>query len=168
MNIDEQIELARQFQKKVRRRNIREYGASAFVVAAFTLYLWLLDDPWLRTGSILIIGGVLYVAYQLHKRGSARRVPAGVNSLEFHRRELKRQRDALRGIFRWYMLPMFPGIVVFDIALAMIHPWGPVVWLGLQASIAVAVSVFIYKLNQREARKLHREIDQLTELLQDR
>ena len=168
MNIDGHIELARQFQTKIRRRNIREYGASAFVVAAFTLYMWLFDDPLLRTGSVLTIAGVLYVAYQLHNRGSARRVPAGINSLEFHTRELKRQRDALRGIFRWYMLPVIPGIAVFNIAVASIHPWGPVVWLGFQASIGVAVFVFLYKLNQRGARKLQREIDELTELLHDR
>ena len=66
------------------------------------------------------------------------------------------------------MLPMIPGIVVFTIALAMIHPWGPVVWLALQASIAVAVFVFVYKLNQQGARKLQREIDQLKKLLRDR
>ena len=65
------------------------------------------------------------------------------------------------------MLPMIPGIVVFTISLAMIHPWGPVVW-GLQASVAVAVFVFVYRLNQQGARKLQREIDQLTELLRDR
>ena len=65
------------------------------------------------------------------------------------------------------MLPMIPGIVVFTIALAMIHPWGPVVW-PLQASISVAVFVFLYRLNQQGARKLQREIDQLAELLRDR
>lgn len=167
MNIDDHIELARQFQKKIRRRNIREYGASLFVVAAFTFYTWLLDDPWLRTGSILTIGGVLYVAYQLYKRGSSKRVPVGAKSLEFHSRELKRQRDALRGIFRWYMLPMIPGFVVFGIAMAMIHPWGPVVSLSFHALIGVAVFVLVYILNQRGARTLQREIDELTRMLHD-
>lgn len=108
------------------------------------------------------------MAYQLYKRGSSKRVPLGAECLEFHRRELKGQRDALRGIFRWYMLPMIPGFVVFGIAMAMIHSWGPVVSLNFHALIGVAVFVLVYKLNQRGARTLQHEIDELTELHDDR
>ena len=122
----------------------------------------------MRIGSLLSIGGVLYVVYQLHKRGPARTIPVGMSSVEFHLRELKRQRDNLQTVWRWYMRPMIPGIVVFDIVLAMKHPWGPLVCLSLMAAILVATSVFVYMLNQWGARKLQREIEDLSELLYDR
>lgn len=168
VNVDELGQRARRFHKSIQWRNLREYAAALLVVAMFSYFIVVYEDPWMRIGSLLSIGGVLYVVCQLHKRGPARTIPAGMSSVEFHLRELKRQRDNLQTVWRWYMRPMIPGIVVFDIALAMKHPWGPLVCLSLMAAILVATSVFVYMLNQWGARKLQREIEDLSELLYDR
>lgn len=112
--------------------------------------------------------GGLSVIYQLHNRGSSKTVPTGANCVEFYLRELQRQRDALRSIMRWCVVPLIPGAIVFNIGIAVSHPWGPVVCLSLAAVLWLAGSLFVYKLNQWGARKLQSEVDELTELLHDR
>ena len=62
----------------------------------------------MRAGSILTIAGVLYVLVRLYKQASPGTLPADLTlsaSVEFHRRELARQRDLLRSVWRWYIGP---------------------------------------------------------------
>ena len=82
--------------------------------------------------------------------------------LAFHRGELERQRDLLRGVWKWYLLPLVPGMILFCL--------GPVMARPEKASLAVAVSiaagnlaffVFIGELNRRAANKIQGRIDAL-------
>ena len=168
VNIDDLVKRALRFQRKIRWRNRFEYAAGLVGAAAYLVYIWVFGNPWIRAGSLLFVFGGLSIIYQLHKKTSSKTVPAGANCAEFHRRELQRQRDALRSIMRWYVIPLIPGAIVFNIGIAASHPWGPIVCLSLAAVFWVAGSLFVYKLNQWGARKLQREIDELTELLHDR
>src|ERR1039458_137708 len=111
MTINEIREKARKFQRKIYFRNLRDYVAIA-VVAAFFGYSMGKYPPLMRASAGLIIAGVLYVAYQLHRRGSSKTAAADLataSCLDFHRTELERQRDLLRGIWSWCLAPMIPG-----------------------------------------------------------
>ncbi len=167
---------AQKLQKRILWRNLGEYATSAFVIACFGYYIWKFSAPMVRFGCVLVIAGVLFVVYQLHKKGAARPVPAEMtfrSCLDFHRQELKRQRDLLRGVWTWYLLPFIPGMAVFLLGLfrwVMKLPHAPaharviIVTFGLAVAGCVLVFIVIGKLNQWAARKLQREIDALDKL----
>jgi Flp pilus assembly protein TadB len=155
------------FEKKIYWRNAREYVA-AFVVVAFTaLELWRGPDPLTATGFALIIAGVLYLVWQLHRHGSARTPPADLgltSGVEFFRRELERQRDLVKRVWRWYLGPVAPGLIVVMAGAARA--------IGRLEAVPVLfatfVFVFIWRLNERAARKLQRQIDELDALREPR
>jgi RNA polymerase sigma-70 factor, ECF subfamily len=108
------------------------------------------------------------IMVQLHRRGSARSVPAGVDakaSIVFHRSELERQRDALRTVWRWYLLPFVPGIAATQIAAGM--DGGINRAIVITALCSVALFAGVWALNQWGARKLERKIQQLKALEDD-
>ncbi len=152
---------ARRFQSQVRWRNLREYLASVVVVVVFGYFFFIMDDALLRLAAALTIAGVLYVCYQLQKRGSARKLPAEPalrTCLEFHRTELVQQRDLLRDVWRWYLLPFVPGFSLFLASQVMQAPWTR--W-GILLVWFVILFVGIGMLNQWAARRLQREIEAL-------
>ena len=167
---------AQKFEKRVSRRNLREYVASAIVIAIFGSYIWLYPSALARTGSVLIIAGTLFMVWALHKRGAARTMPAGLefrSSVEFHRKELLRQRDLLRGIWWWYLLPFVPGLFVCCLAGleralkepdASAHQGAIVVSFGVQMVVFALFFVGIWWLNHRGANKIQRQIDALDAL----
>lgn len=170
MSVDEIRRRAGKFQSKIYRRNAREYVASFIVVVFFGYEFWRAPDLLTHAGFALMIAGVLYIAWQLHARGSARSLPGelGLSSnLEFHRRELERQRDLIRNVWPWYLGPVIPGWVVLTAALARTNP-GHLRHIGLSLTLldtfAALFFVFIWKLNQRGARRLQHRIDELKAL----
>jgi hypothetical protein len=158
---------AEEFQKRIRRRNYREYSAGTVVVAAFTFYVWKLHPLLMRVGSGLEVAGAVYLMYQIHKRGSAKALPttmAPADCADFHRKELARQRDLCRSIWRWYLGPMIPGLIVFTLGVAPAQPVHfPDHGAGWMLYIAVAVLVFYGAayLNRRAAAKLQQQIEDL-------
>src|SRR5689334_7946236 len=96
MPLEEIRRQARQFEKRIGRRNLREYIAGAIVLVIFTVYLFIFPNPMIRAGSALIIAGDLLVMWQLYRRATPRTLRedlALTASLQFHRQELVRQRD---------------------------------------------------------------------------
>ena len=164
----------RRFERRILRRNIREYAGGIFVVVAFSFCEWKLPAPLFRLGSGLAIAGALYVMFQLHRRASVRPVPGDLGlstCIEFHRQTLERQRDALRGVGSWYLLPLVPGLAVIMIGTAVnqwtAHPVGMghlVMGYGIVAGMVGAVFFAVWKLNQRGADRLQVQIDELTAL----
>jgi len=161
---------ADKFYRAIRRRNAIEYIAAAVVVVVFTAYVFTMSNMLQKVGSALIVLAALYAPWQLHRRGSA--VPperAGTMPLyAFLRGQLVRQRDALKGIFGWYILPFVPGLVLINLgntqdpefATQGAPPW--VKWLVMAAMLAILAG--IWWLNQLGARKLQRHIDEIDAL----
>lgn len=165
-------------QRRVRRRNLREYGAIAVVVGLFGYGSWASADLLSRIGSALEVAGALYVAYQLHRRASARVQPrdlAPKPCADFYRAELERQRDALRSVWSWYILPFVPGIAVellgsLRSAMASAGPVGTARALertlpfGLPVAVIAIVFYAVWKLNQSAAGRLQARINALEAL----
>ncbi len=167
---------AENLEKQIRRRNLREYAGSLIAMAIFGYYIWKFPAPMVRFGCVLVIAGVLVVLYQLHKRGAARIVPAGMafrTCLDFHRRELERQRDPSRSVWTWYLLPFVPGMAIFLLGLflwTMKLPNAPAharlitISFSLTAAFVALVFITVGKINNWGARKLQHKIDALDSL----
>jgi hypothetical protein len=163
MPLEEIRRKARQFEKRISRRNLREYIAGAAGIVIFTVYLFIFPNPVARTGSALIIAGGLCVLFQLYKRATPGTLPEELGltaSLEFHRRELVRQRDLLRSVWLWYIGPFVPGIVVFGMAVRPHH--GTASWWN--AGPFLCIFGVIMWLNYRAARGLDRQIAEIESL----
>ena len=165
MPLDEIRGKAQQFEKRVSRRNLREYIAGAVGLAIFTLYLFLFPSPMARAGSLLVIAGIVVIMIQIYKRASPGRLPADLAltaSLEFHRRELVRQRDLLRSVLWWYIAPIVPGMVVLAVGVTPRH--AAVAGALINAVPLLGIFGLILWANHRAARGLDRQIADLDNL----
>jgi uncharacterized membrane protein (DUF485 family) len=161
ITVDDVRSRAARFERRVHWRNLREYAAGAIVVASLSPHLWR-ENGWRLAPALLLIAGTIYVMFQIYRRGSARPVPAEAGmtaSLEFHRRELERQRDALRTVWAWYLLPFLPGFVAMVVATAMDR--GINARLIVSGLVFVLVFVVVGCLNAWAARKLDRKIQEV-------
>jgi len=170
------------FERTITRRNLREYVAAALVIGVFAYYGWVFPTFLLRIGCGLLVAGTTFVAYQLHRRASARPAPAEMglrNCVEFQRSELQRQRDALSAIWSWYLLPFLPGMTVFLLGLFQFtmqvtrvagrpFPMVPAAaGFGLISGCVAIIFLVIWLLNRKAARDLQTQIDHLDRLTRD-
>lgn len=170
MSIDEIRVKARRHERMVRRRNAIEYIAITLVVASFAYNIWHLHAALMRLGSGLCVAAYTYIAVQLHRRGSAKAVPAEMgllSGIDFHRSELERQRDLLRSSWSWYLGPPLPGMAVLAVG-ALIHSPSPS-WRGTVFVVAFCVtmalvSLCIRRLHLKGVKYLQRQIDELNSL----
>jgi len=163
---------ATRFQSRVRQRNALEYAASAFVIVFFTWAALTAPAPLIQLGAAMIVLGTFYVCWNLYTLARADAVD-GLNEVqawtEFHRSELKRQRSALDTVWRWYLAPFAPGMVVFIAGVAF-TPETPMpvlaraIVFGLGVGMIGAMFAGIAWLNKRAVKALDREIAALDEM----
>ena len=106
---------ARQFQTKVKRRNIIEYasyvvlfGLIIYVMTGIETLIW---QDWVFSG-LTVIGAIIAI-WGHYRLARAKVVPesSGSSLLEFMRSELVRQRDYAATGWRWAFLPFLPAVV---------------------------------------------------------
>ena len=113
MSLAEIHDKSRAFQARIKRRNLIEYAACIVVVLGFLPGVFDRVSWMVQAASGWIIVATAFVAWQLHRRGSAERSPnIGEALIEFHRAQLTRQRDAGRSIAVWYIAPFVPGMAL--------------------------------------------------------
>jgi chromate transport protein ChrA len=158
------------FEGRVRRRNLREYLASAVVVIAFAAIGWSSIGWMVKLGSALVIIGTLYIVWRLHRDGATRRAPpegSAQTVLDFHRAQLTRQRDLLSSVWFWYLGPLVPGVVLITLGRWFQDhaPHRPVATdhliIGLVSVIVALVFAAVWLVNALGAAKLQRQIDEL-------
>ena len=152
---------AEDFRRTVHRRNFLEYAAGAIVIAGSGFNLWLFGDAATRAACLATIAGVCIALWQLHRRTSMQ-TPSpeslGLPPLNNYRAQLIRQRDALRSVWLWYILPLLPGYELFMWARRAAMPVSGGTWVyWLMPVLGVAV----VGLNLYAARRLQQQIDRL-------
>lgn len=149
------------FERTIRFRNLREYIAMLAVAPVFGYFAWSAPQLSIKAGSVLAIAGSMYVAVQLHRRGSARGIPAdmgGTTCLDFQRNELVRQRDLLQNVWWWYLTPLMIGPMVI-MAGAMIAR--PSIGQAVVTAVIIVFCFLVARWNRSAARALQRKIDAL-------
>ncbi|ANY19870.1 hypothetical protein A6F68_01353 [Tsuneonella dongtanensis] len=160
------------FRRRIARRNVLEYAAGVFVVAGFGFTLISVPLVPMQIASAMIIAATIYVLWQLHRR--AGNLPddceAGAVPVLVHQRAaLARQRDALKGVFGWYIAPFLPGMALFFASPIVLDP--PAVGseaffrLLLSGGVLLAISVGVWWINQMAARELQRQIEEIDALI---
>ena len=159
---------ARTFQTRIRRRNALEYIGAAIAILGFLPTLLLRQSWMMQAGAAMIIVGVVFIVWQLHRRASANALPAaGEPLVDFYRTELIRQRDAVRSVGLWYLAPCVPGMVLlllgrwFQVRAAHRSVGTDHLIIALMGGIAVLFFAVVWLLNQRGADRLQRRIDEL-------
>jgi hypothetical protein len=152
------------FHSRIRWRNWREYAACLFVIVMFARNAWKTPNTVERIGFALIIVGAIYVMWHLWARGSAKSLPADMgraDCVRFYQSELARQRDLLRGIWKWYIGPLIPGMALICVYFIVIPPSGHR-WISVaNAVFQAAVISGVGWLNKRAARRIDRRIAEL-------
>jgi len=156
------------FQTKIRRRNIREYVGIVVGTVMYCAFMWFMPGPLIKIGAVLTLAGMYFSVYQIYRDGSSQEVPVDSSAgdcLEFHRRELTRQRDMLRRVGPWHIGPLMPGFILFFAGawVNSVHNTKGAVVMAVSGVLAVAVFGFVYWLNVCAANKLQQELDGLGE-----
>ncbi len=141
MPVEEVRRRAGAFQSRIRTRNMTEYAAALVVLIAFGGVALTVPDWGVRAGAALIMLGTLYVVWKLHTMARAAgsgEIDAALSLTDFHKGELLRQRAALATVWRWYLMPFVPGMIVFLSAVSF-TPDNP-------APLAAKLIVFFFSL----------------------
>jgi len=156
---------AGKFERKIRRRNLRESIASLLVIVGFSYFFATSPEILLRITWGLFIAGMIWVLVALQTKANPKSMPAtaiGASScLDFFRSELEHQRDALKNVWTWYLAPLVPGYIALNVA--WFHNFPHSRWVGFVVLDVVFVAIFVgvWKMNQHAARCLQRTIDDL-------
>jgi hypothetical protein len=163
LSIDTLPQHARFFQRAIWWRNVREAGGAALVLAFNLPELFQVEAPVKWTGHLLLVIGTLFIVAYLFTRASSRAVPddaSGAALLWFHRGEIVRQRDILRAVPLWYLLPFVPGML-----LTMTSKWTDSSGAAIGGTLVVSLLfVLIWKLNLWAAGLLDKQLDEVTAL----
>jgi hypothetical protein len=158
---------AGKFRRQILWRNGREYVVSALLAPYFGYCAWTARSAPVQWGNGLMVAGLLYMMYQLHRRASAAPAPAdlgGKSCVAFHRAELERQRDALRSVWKWYLGPLAPGLVTI-LGAGCAAGFHRSIAAGALATIAAGLVALLFWgvaiLNQKAAGQLQKQIDAL-------
>lgn len=157
---------AERFQSRIRARNWIEYAASAFVVVAFGQIAVSAPVPVIQAGAVLVIVGALYVCWKLYTLGRAATNAERDNAAslaDFHRTELVRQRAALATVWRWYLAPFAPGMIVFLAGVAFVPELeapliARIAVFALGAALVIVLFGFVAWINALAVKKLDAEI----------
>jgi uncharacterized membrane protein YjjB (DUF3815 family) len=153
------------FENKILWRNVREYVLSLIAAVGFGYFFAKTHEALFRIAYALFIAGLGWVVFQLHRKGSARSMPAALGTstcLQCFRAELERQRDVVKNVWPWYLAPLVPGFVILTAAYMQALPFPASLAAAAWLDGIVAVLFFlVWKMNVRAARCLQRTIDEL-------
>lgn len=158
---------ASKFERTIRRRNLIEYAAGAFVIVLFTASSVgaAFKGEWLIALSMaLTVIGAGFVMWGLHRRASnLDRRPEDPCVLHL-RRQYERQFEALRDVPKWYLGPLIPGMALFYLAVVLgtaeVTGWVEAL-RGIALPVVATIGLFsvIALANWIAARSLRRKIE---------
>jgi hypothetical protein len=164
MSIAQIRAMSQSLERRVARKIRHEYIAAAIAAALFGVYGWIGPTATIRVGASLVVAASLFTARQLRLRVATPPLPTDLAltaALDFYRAQLVRQRDLLRSVWWWGLLPAVPGLLVLQIGQARAHPEliSGHIALGV---LVIVVMVGVHVLNRRVAARIQRRLDRLS------
>jgi hypothetical protein len=175
MTLDDIRAKASAFDRRIRNRNLREYLGAAVVLPIFGWYIWILQGWITQLGCALIIVAIFYVMWRLRRRAALKASSAdttGAAVIDAYRSALVRQRDLQASVWRWYLLPMAPGLLLMTLGRYLqdhVPGRDPAVdhMIILLGTIVVTlIWVIVWLLNLFGVARLQKRIDELDRLRQ--
>jgi hypothetical protein len=157
---------ANRFAKLVTLRNVSEWAACAFVIVIFVGMAVGTAYPLVtRVGSAMIALGAALIAHRLVLDGRLRELPDPAADtggyIDAYRSNLEEQAGLLHDVWRWYLGPLVPGMVVFLVGFVVADPSS---WprIAVVALICAVVFLAIGWINRLAATKLRAQASRLT------
>jgi hypothetical protein len=164
MSIAQIRTMSQSLERRVTRGLRREYVAAWIAAALFGFYGWIGPTATIRVGASLVVVAVLFTAHQLRLRGATVPLPADLartSALDFYRAQLVRQRDLLRSVWWWGLLPAVPGLLVLQVGQARSHP-ELITGHSALGVFLIVVMVGVHVLNRHVATRIQRRLDRLS------
>ena len=169
MTPDQMRKHSGKFRDTIVARNARESIAGLIVIIIFAYFLFAAPSQIAQLGAALTIAGVSFVLWALHNKASAAEpseLAIASSIMAFHRRQLTKQRDALKSVWIWYLLPLLPGPVLYYIGTTPAFVAGGGLLMGIVQSLpyfayGALIIGAIWLLNRYAAKRLDREIKAL-------
>lgn len=149
---------ARQFRLQIMIRDLTELTATLLVVACFVYAALRPGAPqsaYLSAAGLALVPMVFLGVHRLLKRESQRPQETVREHVEHALRDVRGQQWLLTRVLWWYLLPFAVSYEMFLAATVLVLPnaWSiKLITLGIGTLVCGALGVFIWRLNQREAR----------------
>lgn len=170
MTLEDTRRAAARFREKVQRRSLIEYAGCAITVAGFAWFAWNSTSVIARSGHLLVLAGLLFVALKLRSA-----LPAALpgpefgrlHAIEFHRAALRRQLHVYEQAWLW-LVALVPGLTLLMVGASKAGaetqpPGGPYLMPLVVMSGWVFLLALVRKRNQARAETLRSEIERLTQ-----
>ena len=169
MSVEEVRLKASKFQRTISSRNARELIVGALLVILFASFAWMAQSPLGKAAELLSAAGVAFVMWQLLRQAKAATIDEVclvTDWAQFHRDQLVRQRDALRGVWLWYLAPLVPGGALHWIAAGQADlAKGNLIAAVATSALGILAMVLVFSvilwLNLKAAKGLQAEIDKI-------
>lgn len=167
MSPEELRSKTRRLNREVLIRNGTVWFVCLFEIFWFVWILIALPELFIRIGSALVIAGMAYLTGQVwldwrSRRASRQRAEqsGNINSLDFFRSELERQREFHRGFWFWSRIAaLTPGLLVFGIGAVVLYPWPASLPGWAVTGVTVLIVPVAVGLNRKRSRDYQRQID---------
>ena len=156
------------FDRTIAIRNRVECIAAAAVVIFFTWTAFHTPNIVMKTGSLVVAGGAAWIIFYMLRYGKAKVTVDPSENLANYAQALVGRYDhqirLLKSVKYWYLLPMYIGLLIMSLGIAMqTAPAGIPVWVrSIGPAICTIVFGIIWWLNEVPAvRRLRTERAQL-------
>jgi hypothetical protein len=164
------MERAKQFDRTIHARNLRECVAGAVVAVFFAFVAWHSPNALARVGHWIVAASGLWIVFYMLSFGREAAAPEPDRSGVDFQRALLRKYDhqirLLRNVKYWYLLPPYVGLLLASAGIVMANAAaGKPAWPQIVA-MAIYTAVFgaIWWINEIQAvRKLRLERARLLE-----
>jgi hypothetical protein len=160
LSIDSIRSQADRLERRVRNINLATAVLFGVVVLVEAWQIWGTRELLERTGDLLTIAALAYVAFWFRGSVSVQSMPGGLGltaSTDFYREQLTRRRDLSAHPWR-FLLPFVPGVGL-SLLGGMLE--GPPAQRIAVAAFGVALLLAVAWGEKRRARKIQDEIDEL-------
>ena len=143
----------RRFDRTIALRNLRECIAAAIVAVFFVWSAFRMPNAVMKTGSIVVATGAVWIVYYLLRHGQAPATTDPNQDVTGYTRALveryDRQIRLLKSVRYWYLLPMYVGLLILSAGRLLDAKTGSRGWWGLaEPAVVTAVFAGVWWLNE--------------------
>ena len=146
-------------ERQAKWREWRVYLASLIWMPLMGILILHNTDSWVRWGQALILYGGLVAIWEQAWHSPAHSRVEGPDFIDAWRIQLERERERLRSMQRWQLVPYLPGVVLVIVGAA--RHGAQASWFVLNVGGLVLLYAWLRWLKGRAIRRLEDQLDAL-------